>query len=142
MVVEYEKGFSLTDLYITIKSYTDSIVSIPIQILIEVEDREELRQPFLTASLPVYLISDMTLLEFTQWFNDQHQKNSEYIGSISFTQRFFIKFILINFEPLYPIYPWKTSAVENALSISSAKDIKINELLKRIEILEDQLKSK
>jgi hypothetical protein len=64
MQIEFFNDFSITDLYIVLKSYSDSLIIVPTQIMVLVEDLVEKRK-FFSESVSIHTISQMSLIDFS-----------------------------------------------------------------------------
>lgn len=135
--VDFEKSFSVIDLYLVLKSYSDCVSMAPLQILVQVHDKEESRKPFFTESLAPRKLSLMSVDEFSIWYNDRWTKDAKYLGHEVFQHKILFKYSSTKKNGLFPIYPWNTKILEEVISghLSGEKDEYIKYLLSCIEEL-------
>jgi hypothetical protein len=83
----------------------------------------------------------MSLIDFSIWYNNRWEKDSKYVGHEIFCHNIIFKFFSIEYEVMYPIYPWTNSILNEVLSNSIIeRDEKTKILLKKIILLEEELK--
>lgn len=141
MEITFDPYFSLTDLFLCVKSYTDCLIIIPIQVMIMVEDSIEKGRTFFTESISIYKLSNMSLIDFSVWYNLRWEKDAKYIGHEHFKHKILFKYSSLEYKEAYPIYPWNTEILKEILSSSQTERgeaIKI--LSKKIKTLEEELK--
>lgn len=141
MEITFSEGFSITNLFLTIKSYTDSLIIVPIQVMIMVEDQVEKGRVFFTESASIHKISNMSLIDFSIWYSLRWEKDAKYIGHEFFRHKMILKYTSFKHDELYPIYPWKNEILEEILSSSQIeREEKTKILLQKIKNLEEELK--
>ena len=133
MEITFEEGFSLTDLFLVIRSYSDSLIIVPIQMMVLVEDLNESGRSFFTESISIHKITDMSLIDFSVWYNNRWEKDSKYVSNETFKHKILFKFFYKKDE-MYPIYPWKEEILKEILSSSN------KEKEERIKFLEEKIK--
>lgn len=140
--IEVADGFSITDLFLCIRSYSDCLKIFPVQMLVMMEDKKERGRNFFTESLSIHRIKDMSLTDFSIWYNDRLEKDSKYEGSEIFNHKILFKFYSKEEEELYPKYPWDDSILKEVLSYSiNEREEKIKFLLKKISELEEKIQN-
>lgn len=141
--IYFEKNFSITDLFLTIKSYSDSHIIIPIQILVLVKDVEEKGRSFFSSSIASKKISSMDLKDFSNWYESVWEKDAVYMGNELFEHAIILKYTSFVETLLYPIYPWKEDILNETLAIKDMEDIEknleITDLKNKIKLLEEKI---
>lgn len=135
MEIEFKKNFSMTDLYIVVRSYTDSLITMPIQIMVQVEDLNEKGRYFFTESVSIFRLKEMSLSEFNNWYLNRYEIDQKYIENLNFKHKIIFKYVSVNKEELYPIYPWKQWVLDEML----IKNVSNDELKEKIEKLEAEI---
>lgn len=140
MEITFQDNFSITDLFLTIRSYSDSLIITPIQMLVEVQDHLEKGRIFFTESISIHKLSDMSLIDFSTWYSLRWEKDVKYLGHESFTHKLILRYTSLKYNEMYPIYPWKDEILKEILSSSNTeRDEKIKILLEKIKNLENEL---
>lgn len=143
MEISFEEGFSITDLFLSIRSYSDSLIIVPIQMMVLVEDEIEKGRSFFTESVSIHRLSDMSLIDFSVWYSLRLDKDYKYLGHEFFKHKIIFKFVSMEYEEMYPIYPWNSNVLSEMLSSTiTERGEKVKFLMKRIEELESMLKNK
>jgi len=144
--IYFEENFSMTDLFLTIKSYSDSHIIIPIQILVLVKDTEEKRRSFFSSSIAANKISLMDLKDFSNWYASVWEKDAAYVGNELFEHAIILKYTSFYETSLYPIYPWREDILEEILTIKDIenienieKNLEITDLKNKIKLLEEKI---